>query len=85
MSSDNLPTEKFLTVRDVANRLQLSESLVYRLIEQGKLPCHRVGTGRGVIRVSEADLDGYLATCRQESRQSTPARPRRTKLKHLKL
>ena len=85
MSTGNLPTEKFLSVRDVANRLQLSESLVYRLVEQGKLSCHRLGTGRGVIRFSEADLEGYLVTCRQENRQFTPPRPRRTKLKHLKL
>lgn len=75
----------YLTVKDVAVRLQLSESLIYRMIEQGKLPCHRVGTGRGVIRVSEEDLESYLAGCRQEPQVRVKPRTRRTKLKHLKL
>lgn len=76
---------ELFTVKEVASRLKMSESLVYQLVEQGRLACHRVGQGRGRIRISEEDLAEYLAGCRQESgiRVHRPrARPR---LKHLKL
>ena len=51
-----------MTVPDVAERLEVSISLVYRLVQSGKLRCTRHGVGRGVIRISEAQLADYLAT-----------------------
>jgi excisionase family DNA binding protein len=48
-------------VREVAARLEISPSLVYQLIDAGKLRCSRHGLGRGVIRVSEEQLANYLA------------------------
>ncbi len=77
----------YLIVREAADRLRISPSSVYLLIEQGRLAHHRVGARRGAIRISEADLAAYLAACRQELTRDTPpplpvARP---KLKHLKL
>ena len=74
-----------LTVRQVAERLNVSASCVYQLVESGKIPNHRIGLGRGAIRVSEADLEEYLASCRREQMSETPRRAPRLKLKHLKL
>ena len=76
-----------LTVQQVAERLQVSPSCVYQLIESARLPHHRSGNRRGTIRVSEDDLAAFLHTCRQDSQdQKQPEpRPRRSKLKHLKL
>jgi excisionase family DNA binding protein len=57
---------KVLTVADVADRLQVSRSTIYFLVERGKLAHHRVGRGRGTIRFSEADVEDYLQSCRRE-------------------
>ena len=51
---------QLLTVKDVAGRLCVSIASVYRLIESGRLPAHRIGVGRGTLRVSEAALESYL-------------------------
>ena len=77
----------YLTVREAADRLRISPSSVYLLIEQGRLAHHRVGARRGAIRINETDLTAYLAACRQELNTNAPpplpvARP---KLKHIKL
>jgi excisionase family DNA binding protein len=50
-----------LRVRDVAERLEVSLSLVYVLIASGKLRCTRHGAGRGTVRISEEQLAEYLA------------------------
>lgn len=57
---------KLLTVNDVAQTLSVSNSLVYQLVATGKLPCHRIGTGRGAIRVRRDDLEAFLAECRTQ-------------------
>ncbi len=72
------------TVREVATRLRVSPSLVYQLVEAGKLACHRIGTGRGAIRISLLDLEAYLQECRSERHTPMP-KPPRPRLKHLKL
>ncbi len=46
-----------LTVKQAAERLNVSPRTVYDLIDAGQLPCQRIGTGRGTIRVHPADLD----------------------------
>ena len=53
-------------VPDVAKRLNCSNSTVYGLVDSGKLVCHRIGRGRGTVRVSEEDLTTYLDSCRTE-------------------
>jgi len=78
-----LPT--LLTVEQAAAHLQVSRSIVYSLIECGKLACHRIGLKRGTIRIAVADLDAYLESCRQGECVEEPPIPRRTKLKHIKL
>ena len=55
-----------LSVRDVADALQVSIACVYAAVAEGKLACHRIGNGRGTIRIGREDLDAYLAACRIE-------------------
>jgi len=85
MYADFKTLGELLTVKEVAMRLKMSPSLVYRLIEHGKLCCHRVGSGRGRIRISENDLDVFLSKCRQDQQDVVKKPRRRQQLKHLKL
>ncbi|QDT42566.1 Helix-turn-helix domain protein [Gimesia alba] len=75
---------KFFVVSEVAEMLRISESLVYSLIESGKLRCHRFGNGRGKITISLDDLELYLSSCRscEKKKRESPAPVR---LKHLDL
>jgi excisionase family DNA binding protein len=69
---------KFYTVADLAEMLQLSQSQVYALIEDGLLKCHRFTRGKsGAIRVSQAQLDAYLQATEQGGKQPThqPTQP----------
>jgi excisionase family DNA binding protein len=73
---------KLLTVTEVASSLSISESLVYRLKDEGKLRCFRIG--KGAIRFSEEDVIEYLNSCVVE----VEIRPRRavvSKLKHIRI
>lgn len=55
---------QLLTVTDVQQRLNVSRACVYSLIAEGKLPCVRIGVGRGTIRVDEAELEAFVEKCR---------------------
>ncbi len=48
--------DSYLTVKQVAQHLNVSPSVVYQLLDSGRLACHRIGKGRGTIRVSAGDL-----------------------------
>ncbi len=61
---------ELMTVKEVARRLRVSASLVYQLIDSGKLGCHRIGNGRGAIRIRPEDLANYLQGCRKEASTS---------------
>ncbi|MEM8667416.1 MAG: helix-turn-helix domain-containing protein [Planctomycetota bacterium] len=73
-------TGEMLSVKEVAGLLSVSPKTVYALIRSGIIKSHRVGAGRGVIRVSSKQLDTYL-----QSSESAPAvvenhsKPRRRK------
>jgi excisionase family DNA binding protein len=49
-----------MRVRDVAARLEVSQTTVYQLIAAGKLRCTRHGLGRGCIRITDEQLADYL-------------------------
>lgn len=49
---------RFLTVDDIAERLNVSTKTVRRRIKAGALPVHRIGR---LVRVSEADFAAFLA------------------------
>ena len=63
-----------LRVKAAAERLGVSESLVYELCACGALPHVRIGRpgSRGCIRLTEADIQEYLAN--QKVGGSAPAR-----------
>lgn len=50
----------FLKVSQVAEVLKVSRTTVYKLMDGGQLPYHKVGNNR---RVSEADFNAYLGRC----------------------
>jgi excisionase family DNA binding protein len=56
-----------MTVREVAEKLQVAKTTVYDLCAKGLLAHHRVGIGRGTIRIVESDLQAYLDSCRVEA------------------
>ena len=60
----------YLTVKDTAERLNVSARVVYDLVERGLLRCQRVGVGRGTIRIAPEDLESYL-----RSKRATPGWP----------
>jgi excisionase family DNA binding protein len=51
---------RFLTLADVAEILSTSVAQVYAMVRRGDLPAIKIG-GRGQWRVSEADLEDYIA------------------------
>lgn len=58
-----------VTVKQAAERLEISLSLCYKLVEQGRLPCIRLGGQgrRGTIRVSEDDLRRFVESLKRPS------------------
>lgn len=70
-----------LRVKEVAARLNLSESKVYELIESGQLPHHRFG---GAIRVSEVQIAEFLDETKRDRREPA-TRLRARPLRHLKM
>jgi excisionase family DNA binding protein len=76
-----------LTVRQVAERLSISLSATYQIIESKKLMHHRIGVGRGAIRVSEADLMAYHESCRcgPSKQELKPVKVNLGPLRHLRL
>ena len=46
-----------LTVAQLAERWNVSERLVYKLVSSGKLKCHRIGTA---IRFAEEQVTAYM-------------------------
>lgn len=83
--SDKSP--QMMTIKQAAERLNVSEKTVRNLIKSGRLGHHRIGAGRGVIRISEQSLAEHLAECevRESDRPRSPARRQRTTLKHIEL
>ena len=63
----------------------MSLSAMYALIEAGKIACHRLGMGKGSIRISQEDLQFYLESCRVGESIKETETPRRKKLRHISL
>ena len=63
-----------MTVKNAAERMGISDSLVYELCACGSLPHVRIGRpgSRGCIRLTEADIQEFLAN--QKVVVSVPAR-----------
>jgi len=86
----NLLAEVF-SVREVAQLLKLSVAAVYELCRTGSLGHYRFGTGRGTIRITGADVEGFLQKSRRELEKREKSRQQRSKelrlrpLKHIEL
>ena len=68
-------------VSEVSQRLRISNSKVYELVESGALPHYRIG---GAIRVSEEQLSAYLEKCKRED-APRERKPRRRGLKFMRV
>lgn len=62
----------YLTIKQVAERLQVSLGTVYHLCAQGRMPHHRVGLGRGTIRISEEQFQRYVAETESGGAEAVP-------------
>lgn len=73
-----------LKVADVAQRLNVSQSKVYELIEAGDLAHHRIG---GAIRVSEEQLAAFLDGTKRGKREGAirESSPRPGPLRHIRI
>lgn len=78
-------SKSLLTVTDVADWLSVSASLVYQIVESGKLPVYRIGNGRGAIRFRPEDVETYLNECRTEKIPQKKTPRLRLQLKHIRL
>ena len=78
-----------LTVAAAASRAGVSRALVYEWVSARLLSQYRLGRPgrRGSIRITEADLDAFMASMKRDGRQVTAplVQPPPPKLKHLKL
>jgi excisionase family DNA binding protein len=76
MASAELNTTWF-TPAEIAELLKISRSNVYQLCEAGLLVAHRIGAGRGCIRIAQEDLNAYLARARRQPARPAAVPPRR--------
>ena len=58
--------QTFHTVEETAEQLKVSKMTIYRHIKAGKLIAHKVGKD---YRISQADLDAFLAAIRTNKTQ----------------
>ncbi len=78
-----------MTVKMAAAYAEVSTNLVYEWCRLGILPHARLGAPgkRGCIRISPADLDAFLASCRVQARKPKAAASRKAKdvFKHVRV
>lgn len=89
MTTTNDRSKTLLTVKEVAARLGVSVSTIYSLVAAGELPAHRIGVGRGTLRIRVTAIQSYLDSNQVEAKAfSNHAKERRQKrrqtLRHLK-
>jgi excisionase family DNA binding protein len=54
--------ENILTVEDVAEKLKMSKSTIYKMSEKGKIPSYKIGTS---LRFTEDHITTFLASCKK--------------------
>jgi excisionase family DNA binding protein len=57
----------YFRVKQVAERLQVSVATVYQLCAEGRIKHHRLGLGRGTIRITVEQLRQYLEETEREA------------------
>lgn len=66
--------DRFLTLADVADVLNISASQTYALVRSGELEAIKVG-GRGQWRVEREKLESYIARMYDQTRQFVAEHP----------
>jgi excisionase family DNA binding protein len=61
-----------MTVAEAARILEVTTGVVYDLCSKRLIGHHRVGAGRGQIRLTQDDIDEYVARRRVEPIDATP-------------
>lgn len=56
--------DRLLTVKQAAEKLNVSLDTIYNLCCSGKLKHRRIGKGRGTIRIASSDLDTKVVPLR---------------------
>ena len=69
-----MATDRFLTLADVADVLNISASQTYALVRSGELEAIKVG-GRGQWRVERQKLESYIARMYDQTRQFVAEHP----------
>lgn len=69
-----MATDRFLTLTDVAEILNISASQTYALVRNGELPAIKIG-GRGQWRVERSELESYIERMYDQTRQFVEAHP----------
>ena len=71
---DEMPADRFLTLSDVADVLNISASQTYALVRSGALPAIKIG-GRGQWRVEREQLESYIERMYADTRRSSQTHP----------
>ncbi len=66
--------DRFLTLTDVAEILNISASQTYALVRSGALPAIKIG-GRGQWRIERAQLEAYIERMYDETRRFVETHP----------
>jgi excisionase family DNA binding protein len=69
-----MPTDRFLTLSDVAEVLNISDSQTYALVRSGDLEAIKIG-GRGQWRVEREKLESYIARMYDQTRKFVSEHP----------
>ena len=69
-----MPSERFLTLADVADLLNVSPRQVYALVRSGELKGIQIG-GRGAWRVERSKLEEYIADAYQRTAANLSSLP----------
>ncbi|KLN35531.1 helix-turn-helix domain-containing protein [Cellulosimicrobium cellulans] len=64
--------QRFLTLADVTDELNISAAQAYALVRSGELPAIQVG-GRGQWRVEVSELEAYIQRMYAQTRQRIEA------------
>jgi excisionase family DNA binding protein len=69
-----MAADRFLTLADVADVLNISASQTYALVRSGELEAIKIG-GRGQWRVEREKLESYIARMYDQTRSFVAAHP----------
>jgi excisionase family DNA binding protein len=69
-----MTSDRFLTLADVADVLNISASQTYALVRQGELAAIKIG-GRGQWRVERDQLEAYISRMYDQTRQFVTEHP----------